>query len=347
MPSAGASWADIAGQDRAVRLLRGALLRGQAHHAYLLAGPAGVGKELLARVFALAANCEAEPPEARPCGVCSNCKAIARGNFPDVMWLMSQRELIARGLLSRADLENAPSKEIRVDEVRALAKRLSLTALRGRRKIALVLPADAMNERAQNTLLKTLEEPPQATTFLMVSENPDALLPTIRSRCARVQLGPVPEELIVQRLLRDGIAESEARERAARAQGSFSRALAEQGERRPLLEEVERALQAPDERDALDLAERHGERDHALDAAIAVQAWLRDLLLAQTGAPDQALELRELRGLLLEVAGRVAPPSLLLQSRLCSEGIEALEQNGNGRLQLERLLLGARERRHG
>jgi DNA polymerase-3 subunit delta' len=347
MPSAGASWADIVGQDRAVRLLRGALLRGQVHHAYLLAGPAGVGKELLARVFASAANCEAESPEARPCGVCSHCRAIARGNFPDVMWLMSQSELIARGLLSRADLENAPSKEIRVDEVRALARRLSLAALRGRRKIALVLPADAMNERAQNTLLKTLEEPPQATTFLMVSANPDALLPTIRSRCARVQLGPVPEELIVQRLLRDGVAESEARERAARAQGSFSRALAEQGERRPLLEEVERALQAPDERDALDLAERHGERDHALDAAIAVQAWLRDLLLAQTGAPDQALELRELRGLALEVAGRVAPPSLLAQARLCSEVIEALEQNGNGRLQLERLLLGAWELRHG
>jgi DNA polymerase-3 subunit delta' len=263
------------------------------------------------------------------------------------MWLMSQSELIARGLLSRADLENAPSKEIRVDEVRALARRLSLAALRGRRKIALVLPADAMNERAQNTLLKTLEEPPQATTFLMVSANPDALLPTIRSRCARVQLGPVPEELIVQRLLRDGVAEPEARERAARAQGSFSRALAEQGERRPLLEEVERALQAPDERDALDLAERHGERDHALDAAIAMQAWLRDLLLAQTGAPDQALELRELRGLALEVAGRVAPPSLLAQARLCSEVIEALEQNGNGRLQLERLLLGAWELRHG
>jgi DNA polymerase-3 subunit delta' len=346
MQSAGASWADIVGQDRAVRLLRTALLRDQVHHAYLLAGPAGVGKELLARVFALAANCEAEPAEARPCGVCGHCKAIARGNFPDVMWLMPQTGLIARGLLSRADLENAPSKEIRVDDVRALAKRLSFAALRGRRKIALVLPADAMNERAQNTLLKTLEEPPQATTFLLVSENPDALLPTIRSRCARVQLGPVPEELIVQRLLRDGVAEPEARERAARAQGSLSRALAEQGERRPLLEEVERALQAPDERDALDLAELHSERGAALQAALSVQAWLRDVLLAQSGAPEQALELRELRALALEIAGRCPPPSLLAQARLCSEVIEALEQNGNGRLQLERLFLGARELRH-
>ena len=340
-------WGDIVGQDRAVRLLRGALLREQVHHAYLLAGPAGVGKELLARTFATAANCEAEPAEARPCGACANCKAIARGNFPDVMWLMPQAELIARGLLSKADLENAPSKEIRVDDVRALSKRLSLAALRGRRKIALVVPAETLNERAQNTLLKTLEEPPSATTFLLVSANPDALLPTIRSRCARVQLGPIPEELIVARLLREGVAEPEARERAARAQGSFSRALEEEGERRPVVEAFERALGAADDRDALDFAEANGEREAALFAAISVQAWLRDVLLAQTGAPAQALELRDLQPLAAEVAARIPARSLLAQAKLCSDVVEALEQNGNGRLQLERLLLRARELRHG
>ena len=340
-------WADIVGQDRAVHLLRGALLRDQVHHAYLLAGPVGVGKELLARVFATAANCEAEAPEARPCGACGNCKAIGRGNFPDVMWILPQAEMIARGMLSKADLENAPSKEIRVDEVRALSKRLSLLALRGRRKIAVVLPAETMNERAQNTLLKTLEEPPSATTFLLVSANPDALLPTIRSRCARVQLQPVPEERIVERLLRDGVPEPEARERAARAQGSFSRALEEQGERRPLIEEAERALSAPDEREALDFAEAHGEREAALLAALSLQAWLREVLLVQTGAPAQALELRELSPLALAVAGRVSPQALLAQAKLCGDVVEALEQNGNGRLQLERLLLGERELRNG
>src|SRR3954464_4886843 len=112
-------WDEIAGQDRAVKLLRGALLKGQVHHAYLLAGPAGVGKELLARTFAQAANCEAADPLARPCGACANCTGFARGNFPDAMTVMPQAEMISRGLLGRADLEAAPSKEIRVDEVRA------------------------------------------------------------------------------------------------------------------------------------------------------------------------------------------------------------------------------------
>src|SRR2546430_8106493 len=110
-------WEDISGQERAVRLLRGALEGGRVHHAYLLAGPEGVGKELLARTFAQAANCEAEDPVARPCNACGNCAAIARGNFPDVAWVMPLAEMVARGLVSRADLEGAPSKEIRVDEV--------------------------------------------------------------------------------------------------------------------------------------------------------------------------------------------------------------------------------------
>src|SRR5256714_10103934 len=276
-------WDDIFGQERSVRLLRGALERGQVHHAYLLAGPEGVGKELLARTFAEAANCEVPDPSVRPCGKCPNCRGIERGNFPDVTFLMPQTELLARGLVGRADLETAPSKEIRVDDVRALAKRLSFAALRGRRKIAIVTPADAMNERAQNTLLKTLEEPTPATTFLLVSANPDALLPTIRSRCARVQLGPVPEGAIVARLVREGISEQEARERAARAQGSFSRALAAQGEWRELLEAVEVALSAADEREALDIADAYGERDAALEVAEAVGAWTRDLLVSQAG----------------------------------------------------------------
>ncbi|HWE24185.1 MAG TPA: DNA polymerase III subunit delta', partial [Myxococcales bacterium] len=184
-------WNEIVGQPRAVRLLSGALDRGQPHHAYLLAGPEGVGKELLARLFAQAANCEAAP-EQRPCGSCASCAAIVRGVHPDVAWVMPQSEAVARGVMARVDLEGAPSREIRVDEVRALSRRLALAAVWGRRKIAVLVPAESLNERAQNTLLKTLEEPPPATTFLLLAENPDVLLPTIRSRCARVQLSPLP-----------------------------------------------------------------------------------------------------------------------------------------------------------
>src|SRR5712692_2437077 len=98
-------WEEIAGQERAVRLLRTALERGQVHHAYLLAGPAVAVKERTALAFAHAAHCL---PEAPPCGPCEHCAAIARGAFPALPWLMPQPELIARGRLSRGDLEAAP-----------------------------------------------------------------------------------------------------------------------------------------------------------------------------------------------------------------------------------------------
>src|SRR5438067_803392 len=312
-------WEDIFGQERALRLLRGALERGQVHHAYLLAGPEGVGKELLARTFAQAANCEEPDPATRPCGKCPSCNGIERGNFPDVAFLMPQTELLARGVVGRADLEGAPSKEIRVDDIRALARRLSLAALRGRRKIAIVTPADAMNERAQNTLLKTLEEPPPSTTFLLLSANPDALLPTIRSRCARVQLGPVPEEALVSRLVREGVPEAAARDRAARAGGSFSRALETEGEWGELLGRIEDALGAADEREALDLAEGHSEREAALEVAEAVHAWTRDLLVCTAGGPP---ELRELAGRAEGVAIGGAPAARLGQEALCADVIE-------------------------
>ncbi|GAC1346635.1 MAG: hypothetical protein NVSMB23_24560 [Myxococcales bacterium] len=329
-------WSEIVGQERAVRLLRRALGRGQPHHAYLLAGPPGVGKELLARLFAQAANCEADEVAARPCGRCEACLGIARGNYPDVQWVMPLAELIARGKVSRADIEGAASREIRVDEVRELARRLSFAPLRGRRKIAIVAPAEALNERAQNTLLKTLEEPPPATSFVLVTSQPDQLLATVRSRCARVQLMPLSEELIAGRLAQHGVPPAEAADRARRAGGSLGRALAMSGDEaaraREVLRGVEAALADADERASLDLAEALGERDAAAQAAEVVLEATRDELVALARAPAPP-------------AVALPPAVLLAQHDLCREVVAALEQNGNPRLQIERLLLGMRDLR--
>ena len=113
---------------------------------------------------------------------------------------------------------------------------------------------------------------------------------------------------------------------------------------KPAFESVESAISAPDERDALDLAEAAGERDAARTVAGAVQAWTRDLLVTQAGG---AVGMPELSGAAARVAQAVPPPVLLSQASLCDEVTLALDQNGNGRLQLERLLLGIRELRHG
>ena len=154
--------------------------------------------------------------------------------------------------------------------------------------------------------------------------------------------------MLVEQLVKRGAPADEARRRAARAGGSLGRALAldpaELDRRRELVESVEAALAAPDERDVLDLAEAAGERDAARAVADAVQAWTRDLLVAQAGG---AVDSPELSGTAARLAQGLAPPALLSQASLCAEAIEALGQNGNGRLQLERLLLGIREVRRG
>jgi DNA polymerase-3 subunit delta' len=341
------SWDEIKGQESSVSFLRAALARGRPHHAYLLAGPPGIGKELLARLFAQAANCEA-PEARRPCGACSACSAIRRGVHPDVTWVLPQAEAVARGLVSRGDLDGAPSREIRVDEVRALSRRLSLAAAVGRRKVAIVTPAEALNERAQNTLLKTLEEPAAATTFVLVSSEPDSLLATVRSRCLRVQLAPLRCEIVESLLVERGVAAAEAKKRASRAGGSLGRALAldagELARREGLVRALEGAASAPDEREALDLAEAHGEREVAHELAAIAQQWTRDLLVFQAGGAIDANELGELAQ---KVASRSAPGRLLDQATACADALEALDQNGNGRLQLERLLLRLREIRRG
>ena len=156
-----------------------------------------MGKGLAARLLAQAANCEGGPPAARegrrgyrddPCGACRPCLKIAHGTHPDVFVLAEERVMVRPAAGSRR-AGRTPSKEIVVDQVRDLIDhRLAMRRFEGRRRVVIVDPADAMNAQAQNALLKTLEEPPDDTTLVLVSASPDALLPTVRARCLRVGL---------------------------------------------------------------------------------------------------------------------------------------------------------------
>ena len=120
-----------------------------------------------------------------------------------------------------------PSKDIVVDQVRDLVDhRLSMKRFEGRRRFVIVDPADAMNPQAQNALLKTLEEPPEDTTLVLVASSPDALLPTIRSRCLRVPFAPIPAAVVAARLEAEGHPPEKARLAAALSGGSLGRALA-------------------------------------------------------------------------------------------------------------------------
>jgi DNA polymerase-3 subunit delta' len=167
-------------------------MRATLPHALLIHGPEGVGKTQLARHFAGALLCESPLPDGDACGACPACGWFAQSNHPDFRLLAPEADEEAAEGRSDAKGKAKASRDIRIPQVRALAEFLAVGAHRAGRKVVLVAPADALNVPAANALLKTLEEPPGDTVFLLVSGRADRLPPTIRSRC--VALGvPMPD----------------------------------------------------------------------------------------------------------------------------------------------------------
>lgn len=164
-------------------------------HALLIHGAPGVGKLELAERFAQLLLCEKRGQGTIPCGACEACRWFATDDHPDVRYL--EPEAFARHRIYGKDPEKEddkkPSVQIRIEQARALADFLNLASYRGGRRIAIVCPAEDMNEATANSLLKGLEEPPAGAMFLLVSHRPAALLPTIRSRCVPVPV-PIPDE---------------------------------------------------------------------------------------------------------------------------------------------------------
>ena len=191
-------------------------LHSQHAHALLLHGPRGVGQFELAVTLAQAWLCEAAQSASRPCGHCASCKLVQARSHPDLLVLIPealQQELgwgAAEG--DEAANERAskakPSQEIKVEAVRRAVSFAQITSARGRGKVVVLHPAERMNAISANTLLKTLEEPVGDTRFVLSCAAPDALLPTIRSRCQSVTLGLPPAADAIAWLSGQGVADA-------------------------------------------------------------------------------------------------------------------------------------------
>ncbi len=165
-------------------------------HAWLIHGAAGTGKLQFARACASRLLCE-QPRGHLACGVCDACLWLRHGNHPDFRALRPEAVAAAEGS-AQPDADNAtpstgkskaPSRDIRVEQVRSLETWLNTATHRGGHRIVLLYPAEALNAVSANALLKILEEPPEHTVFLLVADAPDRLLPTLVSRCRRLPLG--------------------------------------------------------------------------------------------------------------------------------------------------------------
>ena len=207
---------DIIGHRRLTTLLARAIERESLPPTLLFAGPPGIGKWAVAGATAQAVNCL--HPVRWPndylaidaCGTCRACNRVARGVHVDVIAL-------------------APDERasIKIDVVREVLERTSFRPFEGKRRFVLIREADTLEPQAQNSLLKSLEEPPPGTIFILTTAVPGALLPTVRSRCMRLRFGRLTSAEVSAALVRDhDRSESEAREAAPLSDGSVGQALA-------------------------------------------------------------------------------------------------------------------------
>lgn len=167
----------------------------QFAHAWLVHGLSGIGKRQFALAAAAALLCEA-PINRMACGTCQACRWVAAGNHPDFRRIRPEAVALEEGDApedSGSATKKTPSRDIRVEQLRALSGWFGTATHRGGWRVAVIYPAEALNVFTANALLKVLEEPPPRTIFLLTADAPDRLLPTIVSRCRRLAL-PIPAQ---------------------------------------------------------------------------------------------------------------------------------------------------------
>lgn len=188
---------------------------GRMTHALMISGEAGVGKWTLAVGLAAMLLCESADPGSRPCGKCRSCIQMEKLSHPDVIVLEKGAPLVP------TDTKTV----IPVSDVKEMTRRISLQGYENNGHIVLIHRAEDMNEASQNKLLKTLEEPPEGTFFLLTCRNTDLLLPTIVSRCRPLKLHPWGDRDIIGFLTDRGIEMSKAEPAAWESGGSIGQAL--------------------------------------------------------------------------------------------------------------------------
>ena len=318
---------DILGHQAATARLHRAAAADRPATAYLFAGPPGVGKRTVADAFTMELLC-ASPTAQGACGGCAQCVRVAAGTHPDVL-------VVAR---------DADRRDIRTEQVRELTRWFALRPLMARRKVALVDGAEALNEHGQNALLKTLEEPPGASVFLLVAARASLLLPTVRSRCQHLRFEPLADADLTRFLERAGVPSGQVALLVARSAGSPGRALALRdqtgAERRARL--LERIGRLPElsaaEVSSLAQTVARGDVEPALEA---VAAWYRDLLGLVAGA-EAPLRNPDVGDALRAAAARGTVRGVLHQLEVVCATIEAIERNANRALALETMLLALR-----
>ena len=204
------SWENLIGHATTADYLKKNIANEKFPHAVIFSGEEGIGKRLAAEICAAALLCENQK-DGSPCGVCENCRLVAARSHPDFYVVEPE--------------ETKATRNIKIGQIREMQSEAALRPINSARRVIIIDGAELMNNAAANCLLKTIEEPPSQTIFILLTASRSTLLMTIRSRCMTVNFDKIPVEEIRNVLIERGVESSEAENLSVIADGSLGRAL--------------------------------------------------------------------------------------------------------------------------
>lgn len=327
-----AKFQDIIGQEQIKEHLQNALSTGKVSHAYIINGERFSGKEYIAKIFAMALQCERDGIE--PCQECHSCRQALSDNQPDIIRVTHEKP-----------------GSIGVDDIRAqINGDITIKPYSSPRKIYIVNEAEKMTVQAQNALLKTLEEPPAYAVILLLTSNVNAFLPTILSRCVVLNMKPVADEKVKKYLMEElRVPDYKADVCVAFARGNVGKAkqLASSEDFEKVKEEALALLKYVQDMDVTEMiAAIRKISEYKLDVndyMDILTIWYRDVLLFKATGDANHLVFREELSNIRRVAGRTSYEGIEKVIRSLEKAKSRLDANVNFDLAMELLLMDMKE----
>ncbi|MBM6947207.1 DNA polymerase III subunit delta' [Mordavella massiliensis] len=326
------SFKDVVGHKDIINYIRSAVTENRVSHAYILNGERGAGKKMLASLFAMTLLCEKQGPE--PCNECHSCRQANSGNHPDIIRVTHEKP-----------------NSISVDDIRRQVNDdIQIKPYQGPWKIYIIAEADLMTVQAQNALLKTIEEPPAYAVIFLLTENAEALLPTITSRCVMLKLRNIKDTLIRKYLMEQlHVPDYRADMCTAFAQGNMGRAimLANSEHFNEIREEAVQLLKYINEMDISEIAKAvkriTAYKLEITDYLDIIMIWYRDVLLYKATKEVDKVVFRDQIDAIRERAKKSSYEGIELILESLEKAKTRLKANVNFDLVMELLFLTIKE----